>query len=110
MRDGEQAWTGGRKGGKRNRAGVAHRRRACEPAANVDLQVRLISRTASEVQKCLFLSRSHANKTGTMDVFKAVEMYITRMVSEPSAMKVLLLDTHTVRGDVPSISPAQKLT
>ena len=32
-----------------------------------------------------------------MDVFKAVETYITRMVSEPSAMKVLLLDTHTVR-------------
>lgn len=37
-----------------------------------------------------------------MDVFKAVEMYITKMVSEPSAMKVLLLDTHTVRGHVPS--------
>lgn len=32
-----------------------------------------------------------------MDVFKAVETYITKMVSEPSAMKVLLLDTHTVR-------------
>ena len=38
-----------------------------------------------------------------MDVFKAVEAYITKMVSEPSAMKVLLLDTHTVRGDVPPI-------
>lgn len=32
-----------------------------------------------------------------MDVVKAVETYITKMVSEPSAMKVLLLDTHTVR-------------
>lgn len=41
--------------------------------------------------------------TATMDVFKAVETYITKMVSEPSAMKVLLLDTHTVRGDVPFI-------
>ncbi|GJE88833.1 Sec1 family protein [Phanerochaete sordida] len=30
-----------------------------------------------------------------MDVIKAVETYITKMVSEPSAMKVLLLDTHT---------------
>lgn len=33
-------------------------------------------------------------------MFKAVETYITKMVSEPSAMKVLLLDTHTVRGDM----------
>ena len=38
-----------------------------------------------------------------MDVFKAVETYITKMVSEPSAMKVLLLDTHTVRGDSPPV-------
>ncbi|KAL1686281.1 Sec1-like protein [Schizophyllum commune] len=30
-----------------------------------------------------------------MDVVKAVETYVTRMVSEPSAMKVLLLDSHT---------------
>ncbi|KAF7985600.1 hypothetical protein HWV62_3903 [Athelia sp. TMB] len=30
-----------------------------------------------------------------MDVVKAVETYITRLVSVPSAMKVLLLDTHT---------------
>ena len=45
-----------------------------------------------------------------MDVFKAVEMYITKMVSEPSAMKVLLLDTHTVRGDVLMVHAAQELT
>ena len=32
-----------------------------------------------------------------MDVVKAVETYITKMVSTPSSMKVLLLDTHTVR-------------
>jgi hypothetical protein len=32
-----------------------------------------------------------------MDVVKAVETYITKLVSTPSAMKVLLLDTHTVR-------------
>jgi len=32
-----------------------------------------------------------------MDVIKAIETYVTRMVSEPSAMKVLLLDSHTVR-------------
>lgn len=31
-----------------------------------------------------------------MDVVKAVETYITKLVSTPSAMKVLLLDTHTV--------------
>lgn len=31
-----------------------------------------------------------------MDVVKAVETYISKMVSEPSAMKVLLLDSHTV--------------
>ncbi|KAG8796864.1 vacuolar protein sorting-associated protein 45, partial [Serendipita sp. 399] len=30
-----------------------------------------------------------------MDVFKAVETYITKMVSSPSAVKVLLLDSHT---------------
>ncbi|KAI0004570.1 Sec1-like protein [Russula compacta] len=30
-----------------------------------------------------------------MDVVKAVETYITKMVSVPSAMKVLLLDSHT---------------
>lgn len=30
-----------------------------------------------------------------MDVVKAVETYVTKMVSTPSAMKVLLLDTHT---------------
>ncbi|KAF8555720.1 Sec1-like protein [Imleria badia] len=30
-----------------------------------------------------------------MDVVKAVETYITKLVSAPSAMKVLLLDTHT---------------
>jgi len=32
-----------------------------------------------------------------MDVVKAIETYVTRMVSTPSAMKVLLLDSHTVR-------------
>jgi hypothetical protein len=32
-----------------------------------------------------------------MDVVKAVETYITKMVAVPSAMKVLLLDSHTVR-------------
>lgn len=31
-----------------------------------------------------------------MDVFKAVETYLTKMVSTPSAVKVLLLDAHTV--------------
>ncbi|EKM51743.1 uncharacterized protein PHACADRAFT_262057 [Phanerochaete carnosa HHB-10118-sp] len=30
-----------------------------------------------------------------MDIIKAVETYITKMMSEPTAMKVLLLDTHT---------------
>ncbi|KAF8895370.1 Sec1-like protein [Infundibulicybe gibba] len=30
-----------------------------------------------------------------MDVLKAVETYVTKLVSEPPSMKVLLLDTHT---------------
>ena len=34
-----------------------------------------------------------------MDVVKAVETYIIKMVSVPPAMKVLLLDSHTVRED-----------
>jgi len=59
--------------------------------------------TASGVR--VFISpKSYANTTATMDVFKAVETYITKMVSEPSAMKVLLLDAHTVCGDMPLIS------
>lgn len=32
-----------------------------------------------------------------MDVYKAIETYVTKMVSTPSSMKVLLLDSHTVR-------------
>jgi hypothetical protein len=32
-----------------------------------------------------------------MDVVKAVETYVTKMVSTPPTMKVLLLDAHTVR-------------
>ena len=52
----------------------------------------------------------YAKKTGAMDVFKAVETYITKMVSEPSAMKVLLLDTHTVRGHMLPALAAQELT
>ena len=36
-----------------------------------------------------------------MDVYKAIETYITKMVSTPNAMKVLLLDTHTVRPRYP---------
>jgi len=31
-----------------------------------------------------------------MDVVKAVETYVNKMVATPSTMKVLLLDTHTV--------------
>lgn len=32
-----------------------------------------------------------------MDVVKAVETYVNKLVATPSSMKVLLLDTHTVR-------------
>lgn len=31
-----------------------------------------------------------------MDILKAAQTYITKMVSEVSGMKVLLLDSHTV--------------
>lgn len=36
-----------------------------------------------------------------MDVTTAIETYITKMVSEPSAIKVLLLDSHTVGHILP---------
>lgn len=46
-----------------------------------------------------------------MDVVKAVETYVTKLVSVPNSMKVLLLDTHTVRSvtylqyaDIPRLS------
>lgn len=32
-----------------------------------------------------------------MDVVKAVETYVSKMISSPNAIKVLLLDSHTVR-------------
>ena len=35
-----------------------------------------------------------------MDVVKAVETYVNKLVSTPSSMKVLLLDTHTVRPNI----------
>ncbi len=40
-----------------------------------------------------------------MDVVKAVETYITKMVSTPSSMKVLLLDNHTVSTSVACVAP-----
>lgn len=36
-----------------------------------------------------------------MDVIKAVETYVSKMVSEPNAMKVFLLDSHTVSSQSP---------
>ena len=42
-----------------------------------------------------------------MDVVKAVETYITKLISVPQTMKVLLLDAHTVCFsllDLPSAS------
>lgn len=38
-----------------------------------------------------------------MDVIKAVETYINKLVSTPTSMKVLLLDTHTVRSNISHI-------
>ncbi len=38
---------------------------------------------------------------GTMDVLKALQTYISKMITEVPGMKVLLLDSHTVR---PSLS------
>lgn len=101
----------GRKEGKTGRAlAVApERTRACEPAVNVDLQVRPISEQLRGF-KSVYFSPDLCKKTGAMDVFKAVETYITKMVSEPSAMKVLLLDTHTVRGHMLPALAAQELT
>ena len=45
-----------------------------------------------------FCTPSAEAQVATMDVVKAVETYITKMVSTPSSMKVLLLDNHTVRS------------
>jgi hypothetical protein len=39
---------------------------------------------------------AHTPEHPAMDVVKAVETYVTKLVSSPSAMKVLLLDSHTV--------------
>jgi len=54
----------------------------------------------------VLIFRSYANTTDAVDVFKVVETYITKMVSEPLIIKVLLLDIHTVRGDV---APLRKI-
>ena len=35
------------------------------------------------------------NNSDEMDVVKAIETYVNKMVSTPNAIKVLLLDTHT---------------
>ena len=58
-------------------------------AVSIHLQVPRTFRRKSCL-KCLSIA------SAAMDVVKAVETYITRLVSVPSAMKVLLLDTHTV--------------
>lgn len=39
-----------------------------------------------------------------MDVVKAIETYVNKMVETPSAMKVLLLDSHTVRNGLQKLS------
>jgi len=44
-----------------------------------------------------------------MDVVKAVETYVNKLVSTPASMKVLLLDTHTVRLDLYSYRHATSL-
>ena len=50
----------------------------------------------------LLTTESHSALAGLrateMDVVKAVETYVTKLVSTPSAIKVLLLDAHTVRS------------
>lgn len=40
-----------------------------------------------------------------MDVTKAVQTYLFKMISQVPGMKVLLLDSHTVRRLSPSYSP-----
>lgn len=40
-----------------------------------------------------------------MDVLKAVQTYVIKMITEVPGMKVLLLDAHTVRGDASSANP-----
>lgn len=42
-------------------------------------------------------ARFQVGTSSAMDVVKAVETYVTKLVSSSSAMKVLLLDSHTVR-------------
>lgn len=41
-------------------------------------------------------SRPFKNSATTMDVLKAVQTYISKMITEVPGMKVLLLDSHTV--------------
>ena len=37
-----------------------------------------------------------------MDVVKAVETYISKLIAVPQTMKVLLLDAHTVCANLPN--------
>ena len=55
-------------------------------------------------------SLQNPSKVGAMDVVKAVETYVSRMISNPNAMKVLLLDSHTVRSPIYCVVDAQLLT
>jgi hypothetical protein len=60
------------------------------------ITVKLAPPSFSVRPRLVFLRLSNfARHTIGMDVVKAVETYITKLVSTPSAMKVLLLDTHT---------------
>ena len=70
---------------------------------NVDVTVTLPH--GHDQQRCLtpiqprlipFIAFTGARQT-KMDVLKAVQTYVTKMITEVSGMKVLLLDSHTVR-------------
>jgi len=53
--------------------------------------------TNSEIDfNYIMLRSSFVYSVAHMDILKAVETYVNKLVSTPSAMKVLLLDSHTV--------------
>lgn len=52
-------------------------------------------------------ARFQVGTSSAMDVVKAVETYVTKLVSSSSAMKVLLLDSHTT--PIVSLSSTQSM-
>lgn len=76
---------------------------ACDTRPEPRLSVTTVDAVPARLLNCCFhslryqRSLSAARKLGaTMDVLKAVQTYVDKMITEVTGMKVLLLDAHTV--------------